>query len=95
MPFYDFSKAKTIVSFGYDFLGSSFNHNLFNKQFTERRVVNKDNREMSRLYSFESNLSLTGANADHRVPIKSHHSPLYIAELYNILSKKLSKIYLV
>ncbi len=92
LPFYDFSKAKTIVSFGYDFLGSSFNHNLFNKQFTERRVVNKDNREMSRLYSFESNLSLTGANADHRVPIKSHHSPLYIAELYNILSKKLSKI---
>ena len=25
LPFYDFSKAKTIVSFGYDFLGSSFN----------------------------------------------------------------------
>ena len=91
LPFYDFSKAKTIVSFGYDFLGSSFNHNLFNKQFTERRVVNRDNREMSRLYSFESNLSLTGANADHRIPIKSSHSPIYIAELYNLLSKKLNK----
>ena len=89
IPFYDFSKAKTIVSFGYDFLGSSFNHNLFNKQFTKQRVVNRDKREMSRLYTFESNLSLTGANADHRIPIKSSHVKIYIAELWNILNDKI------
>ena len=89
LPFYDFAKAKVVVSFGYDFLGSSFNHNLFNKQFTERRKVNRDNREMSRLYTFESNLSLTGANSDHRIPIRSEHSSIYITELWNILSKKL------
>ena len=59
LPSYDFSKAKTIVSFGYDFLGSSFNSSLFNKQFAKTRKVNAKNREMSRLYSFESNLSLS------------------------------------
>ncbi len=90
LPTYDFSKAKTIVSFGYDFLGASFNSSLFNKQFAQTRKVNADNRKMSRLYCFESNLSLTGANADHRIPIKSSHFPLYILELYNILSKKIN-----
>ena len=91
LPFYDFSKANVVVSFGYDFLGSSFNHNLFNRQFADRRKVNRDNREMSRLYSFESNLSLTGANSDNRIPIKSNHSSLYITELWNILTQKTGK----
>ena len=91
LPSYDFSKAKTIVSFGYDFLGSSFNSSLFNKQFAKTRKVNAKNREMSRLYSFESNLSLTGSNADHRIPIKSSQAPLYIVGLYNTISKKLNK----
>ena len=89
LPFYDFSKAKTVVSFGYDFLGSSFNHNLFNQQFTKQRVVYRDKREMSRLYTIESNLSLTGANSDHRIPIKTSHSKIYIAELWNILNSKI------
>ena len=91
LPSYDFSKAKTIVSFGSDFLGSSFNSSLFNKQFAQTRKVNAKNREMSRLYSFESNLSLTGSNADHRIPIKSSQAPLYIVGLYNTISKKLNK----
>ena len=91
IPFYDFSKAKTIVSFGYDFLGNSFNSSLFNKQFAETRKVDAENRDMSRLYSFESNLSLTGSNADYRIPIKSSLSPLYIVALYNTISKKLNK----
>ena len=85
----DFSKAKTVVSFGYDFLGSSFNHTLFNKQFTSQRVVNREKREMSRLYTFESNLSLTGANSDHRIPIRTSHSKIYIPELWNILNSKI------
>jgi len=88
---YDFSKSKVIVSFGYDFLGSSFNHSLFNRQFASTRKVSSENREMSRLYCFESNLSLTGANADHRIPIKSSLSPIYISQLYNLLLNKLDK----
>ena len=94
LPSYDFSKAKTIVSFGSDFLGSSFNSSLFNKQFAKTRKVNAKNREMSRLYSFESNLSLTGSNADHRIPIKSSQAPLYIVGLYNTISKTVSYTHL-
>ena len=50
LPYYDFSKAKTVVSFGYDFLGSSFNHTLFNKQFTSQRVVNRDKRDVKTIH---------------------------------------------
>ena len=46
---------------------------------------------MSRLYSFESNLTITGANADHRIPIKSLESPIYITKLYNALADKTGK----
>ena len=56
VPFYDFSKAKVIVSFDSDFLGNSINHTLFNKQFASTRKVNSANKSMSKLYSFESNL---------------------------------------
>jgi len=91
LPFYDFSKAKIIVSFGYDFLGSSFNNNLFNKQFAKSRRVSRNQKKMSRLYSFESNLTITGANADHRIPIKSLESPIYITKLYNVLADKTGK----
>ena len=46
---------------------------------------------MSRLYSFESNLSLTGSNADYRIPIKSSEQAFHIASLYNLLAKKYGK----
>ena len=91
IPFYDFSKAKVIVSFDYDFLGSSINHTLFNNQFAKTRTVNSNKKTMSRLYSFESNLSLTGSNADYRIPIKSSEQVFYIASLYNLLAKKYGK----
>ena len=43
---------------------------------------------MSRLYSFESNLSLTGSNADYRSAIRPSEQAIYIANLYNILATK-------
>ena len=44
---------------------------------------------MSRLYSFESIfLSLTGANADYRTPIKASEQGAYISSLYNIIAKE-------
>src|SRR5690606_4931400 len=44
--------------------------------------------EMSRHYQFESNLSLAGANADYRTPIKASQSGLAVLALYNALAKK-------
>ncbi len=88
IPFYDFSKAKTIVSFDADFLGGWLNHTLFNKQFAETRRLSDKKKDMSRLYSFESNLSLTGANADYRTPIRPSQEGLFVANLYNLIAAK-------
>ena len=70
LPNYDYSKAKTIVSFESDFLGTGVNNTANNRQFARTRKLSETKKEMSRLYSFESILSLTGANADYRAPIK-------------------------
>lgn len=82
LPTYDYSKAKTIVSFSSDFLGSGVNKTLNNKQFASSRRLSNGNTEMSRLYVFESNLSLTGANADYRFPIKPSEEPKFVQALY-------------
>lgn len=87
VPAYDFSKAKTIVSFGADFLGTWVSPIEHTKQYSKTRKVNSDNKKMSRHYQFESNLSLTGSNADYRTPIKPSKEGLVVAALYNEVAK--------
>ena len=62
---YDFSKAATIVSIGADFLGD-WQGGGFEAGYAQSRIP-KDGR-MSRHIQFEANMSLSGANADRRVP---------------------------
>ncbi|MEQ8548639.1 MAG: TAT-variant-translocated molybdopterin oxidoreductase [Cyclobacteriaceae bacterium] len=88
LPSIDFSKAETIVSFGADFLGAWPNRTLTNKQFAASRKLGDNKKVMSRLYAFESNLSLTGANADYRVLIKPSEEITYLSSLYNELAAK-------
>ncbi|MBU2915332.1 MULTISPECIES: TAT-variant-translocated molybdopterin oxidoreductase [Reichenbachiella] len=88
VPSYDFSKADTIVSFDADFLGNWLNHTLHSKQFAQTRRLSDKKKTMSRLYSFESNLSLTGSNADYRSGIKPSEQATYVANLYNLIAAK-------
>lgn len=88
LPTYKFDAAQTIVSFGADFLGTWIAPIEFSKQYAAGRRVSKEKAEMSRHYQFESNLSLTGANADYRTPIKPSQSGLAVLGLYNLLAKK-------
>jgi MoCo/4Fe-4S cofactor protein with predicted Tat translocation signal len=88
IPSYDFSKAKTIVSIGADFLGTWVAPIEFTKQYGLTREVSEDKREMSRHFQFESNLSLTGANADYRSMIKPSQEGLVAAKLYNLIAAK-------
>lgn len=88
LPLHDFSKASTIVSITADFLGSWPNQSMNNRQFAETRKLGPDKKDMSRLYAFESNLSLTGSNADYRQPIKPSQEGLYVANLYNLIAQK-------
>ena len=76
---YDFSKAATIVSFGADFLGD-WQGGGFDSGYAKGRIPNHG--KMSRHIQFESNMSLTGANADKRVPLKPSEQKVALANLY-------------
>ena len=85
VPSYDFSKANVIVSFGADFLGSWISPIEFTKQYSKTRKIGDSKKTMSRHYQFESNLSITGANADYRTPIKPSQEGLVLASLYKLV----------
>ncbi len=88
LPTYDFSKAEVIVSFGADFLGTWIAPITYANQYAKTRKVGKNKKSMSRHYQFESVLSLTGANADYRTPIKPSQEGLVIGQLYNLIASK-------
>jgi molybdopterin-containing oxidoreductase family iron-sulfur binding subunit len=91
IPSYDFSKAKTIVSFGADFLGTWISPVEFTKQYAQTRKVSKSRPEMSRHYQFETILSLTGANADYRTSIRPSQEGLAVATLYNMIARRMGR----
>lgn len=88
IPSYDFSKANTIVSVGADFLGTWISPIEFTKQYSKTRKINEHHRKMSRHFQFEANLSLTGANADYRTPIKPSQAGPLVAAIYNGIASK-------
>jgi molybdopterin-containing oxidoreductase family iron-sulfur binding subunit len=88
LPSYRFDRAEVIVSFAADFLGTWISPIEFAKQYSKGRKVSTEKPTMSRHFQFESNLSLTGANADYRTPIKASQSGLAVLALYNLLAKK-------
>ncbi|MBV7269741.1 TAT-variant-translocated molybdopterin oxidoreductase [Winogradskyella luteola] len=83
MANYDFSKAKTIVSVGADFLGD-WQGGGFESAYAKKRVP--DHGKMSRHIQFESNMSLSGANADKRVPMTPSQQRLALAKLYSYVT---------
>ena len=82
LPSYDFSKAKTIVSIGADILGD-WQGGGFEAGYAKSRVPSKG--EMSHHIQFESNMTVTGANADVRIPVKPSKQKRVLAELYNAI----------
>ncbi len=71
-PQTNFDKAKVILALDSDFLGLDWQTPLPTKQYSSRRRVagDEDLGNMNRLYSVESQFSLTGANADHRLRLR-------------------------
>lgn len=76
---YDFSKAQVIVSFGADFLGD-WQGGGYDSGYSKGRVPQKG--KMSKHVQFESNMSLSGANADKRIPLKPSEQKVALAHLY-------------
>ena len=83
LPGYDFSKANVIVSLGADFLGTWISPVEYAKQYVTNRKVSTTKRIMSRHFQFETAMSLTGSNADVRVPVKPSEMGAVALALYN------------
>lgn len=81
VPSYNFDKANVIVSFGADFLGTWISPVEYTKGWAKNRKA--EDKKMSRHLHFESNLSLTGSNADYRFPIKPSMEGAVLLSIYN------------
>ncbi|MEW6468119.1 MAG: TAT-variant-translocated molybdopterin oxidoreductase [Bacteroidota bacterium] len=86
LPAYQFGNASVIVSFGADFLANWISPVEYAKQYSKNRKVSRENKTMSKHVQFESILSLTGSNADTRVPVKPSDLGANVVALYNELS---------
>ncbi|KAA9338269.1 4Fe-4S dicluster domain-containing protein [Hymenobacter busanensis] len=85
VPGYDFGQASVIVSFGADFLGTWISPVEYATQYITNRKVSSDKKTMSRHFQFETNMSLTGSNADVRVAVKPSEHGKAVLALYNKL----------
>ncbi|WP_046245197.1 TAT-variant-translocated molybdopterin oxidoreductase [Hymenobacter terrenus] len=86
VPGYDFSKANIIVSLGADFLGTWISPVEYSRQYGITRKVSSAKRAMSRHYQFETAMSLSGCNADIRVPVKPSEMGAVALALYNAVT---------
>jgi MoCo/4Fe-4S cofactor protein with predicted Tat translocation signal len=67
---YRFDRAEMVVSLDADFLCSGPGSVRYARDFADKRRVTDARSEMNRLYAVESVLSVTGAMADHRWPMR-------------------------
>jgi MoCo/4Fe-4S cofactor protein with predicted Tat translocation signal len=89
---YHFDKAKVIVSLDADFL---LNHPAMvkhNRDFASTRRAMDDPKTMSRLYMVESGFSMTGANADERMAMRSSDIAMFAAALAGELVTGMSNL---
>ena len=83
IPSYHFDKAKTIVSISSDFISSWLNPSKYSCDYSKTRKP--ENGWMSKHFQFESNYSLTGANADYRAQVKPSEEVALAAVILNML----------
>jgi len=86
LPKYRFDRADLIVSFGADFLGTWISPVEFSRQYTSKRNNTAlQGKKMSRHIQFETGMSLTGTNADARLPLKPSEEGIALLNLYAAL----------
>jgi molybdopterin-containing oxidoreductase family iron-sulfur binding subunit len=73
VPHYRLDEAQLVVSLGSDFLGNGISPLESSRQWTQRRKLSGQNpaqAQFAKLVCFESMMSLTGAGADERYPVR-------------------------
>ena len=88
LPTYAFNNADVIVSFGCDFLANWISPMEHASQFAQNRKLKEGKKTMSRLIQVESNLSLTGSNADDRIRMRPSEQASSLVALYNKIATK-------
>jgi MoCo/4Fe-4S cofactor protein with predicted Tat translocation signal len=68
---YHLDQAKVVVSLDCDFLGGEEEAARWIRDFARSRKIEQPSDPLSRLYTVETLLTLTGANADHRLRLAS------------------------
>ncbi len=68
-PYFKLDEASVIVSLDCDFIGSEEDAYINIRRFAKGRKLERPDSSMSRLYSVEPLMTLTGMNADHRLRI--------------------------
>ena len=80
-PLFKFASASVIVSLDSDFLGSEEHLAQNIRGFADSRRIKQASDAMSRLYTVEALMTLTGMNADHRLRLPSSLVPALAAKL--------------
>lgn len=83
LPAYQFDNADVIVSFNADFLGTWLDSSKSQSDYAKNRKP--ETGKMSKHYQLESLMSLTGSNADVRIPMRSSKEGLHLIKLYNLV----------
>ena len=91
IPHYQFDQAKVVVSIGADFLGTWLSPVEFSKNYAANRKLNQPNAGMSFHAQLEATMSLSGSNADLRVPLAASEYGKVLLDLYEALQGSESK----
>jgi Fe-S-cluster-containing dehydrogenase component len=78
---FHFAQAKIILSLDSDFLYSHPNSVRYARDFSNRRRARFPQTEMSRLYVVENSPTVTGSNADHRLPMRAEEIEIFALAL--------------
>ncbi|MBI4424534.1 MAG: hypothetical protein HY554_12440, partial [Elusimicrobia bacterium] len=89
LPTFHLEKARALVALDADFLGTWLSPMEFTKGWAANRKPDSELDLMSWHAQFESRLSLTGANADFRVPLRPSERYGTLAELGRLVGGKL------
>ncbi len=74
---YHVDQADVILSLDSDFLFAAPGSLRYARDFADRRRLDKDQARMNRLYVVESSPTITGAKADHRLPLRASDIEFY------------------
>ena len=88
LPHYKFNEASVIVSVEADFLGTWLSPVEFTKGYVAGRTLEGDSPKLSHHVQFEGRMSLSGSNADRRVPIATGESITILRNLAERLSNR-------